>query len=234
MPTTLVVLLCLLAPLHAQQQRHSPLARTHRRRNTATTCSSTSPDCGPGMQCNCGSGRRLFGAPTASSTTCTCNPMLSPPPPPAPLFYIDMNGDSQLGSGSTYQAAFVGTTPSSISGCVGATTDHAVFRYDFTLPSAGAYDVVITWGTSTYADRTYVSWDTAPTSATSTSNYIVGATTSSGCTASACDADEGSTITYTSPSMTAGTHSLFIGSTPDGNYYAVPWCRVQVRPSTGP
>ena len=72
----------------------------------------------------------------------------------------------------------------------------------FHLPSAGAYDVVITWGTSTYADRTYVSWDTAPTSATSTSNYIVGATTSSGCTASACAADEGSTITYTSPSMT--------------------------------
>lgn len=121
-----------------------------------------------------------------------------------------------------------------VTGCAGKDTDISGFIYTISIPAAGSYDVIVTWGSSSSYDKSYISWASDSTShSLQTSNYIVSVEGSdkSDCTASACSDsgmyDGGKTKTYRKV-LAAGTQYLYVGGASDSNYYTVPWCRVQV------
>ena len=142
----------------------------------------------------------------------------------------DVKGSS-LKSGSCFgqcptnsYSGQVGSTKS----CVGKNYNHAGNKYTFKVPSAGTYKVAVKWGDSTWADKTYLRWDAEPTKGSNLKS--VEGSKKKGCSASACgygkgNGDKNSKMTY-SASLSAGTHTLYIGSIKDGNYYTVPWCDI--------
>lgn len=86
--------------------------------------------------------------------------------------------------------------------------------YTVTLPEAGNYEVTVQWGTSSWADKSYVQCDTQG----STGSYIMLAT----------DSNDNQEMTSSSKWLSAGSHSLYIGSASDGNYYTQPWCGITI------
>jgi len=113
--------------------------------------------------------------------------------------------------------------------CVGKAFNHAGNKYNFKVASAGTYKVAVKWGDSTYSDKTYLRWDAEPTKGSNLKS-VEGTKMSGGCSASACgngkgNGDKNRKMTY-SASLSAGTHTLYIGSIKDGNYFTVPWCDI--------
>ena len=62
-------------------QSSPPPKRMRRQLAVGAACTAHGPTCGLGLECACGAGRRLFGAPAAAACTCELAP--SPPPPPS-------------------------------------------------------------------------------------------------------------------------------------------------------
>ena len=118
-----------------------------------------------------------------------------------------------------------GTAPTSnfhSSGCVGASADVAGAVYDVIIPRDGNYIVTVRWGYATYYQISYVQWDSQGTS----DSYILWAS----------DILEGEPHQVMSSApvyLSAGSHSLYIGSNSDGGHYTTPWCDIVVT-STDP
>ena len=99
--------------------RRHQRSQKRRRMTLGSACTeSTGPPCGTGLRCECGSGRRLFGAPAA---TCTCKTAPSPPPsmPPPSSPPIEYNYASSqcvvstlAGSGANAFQEGIGTSAS--------------------------------------------------------------------------------------------------------------------------
>jgi len=151
---------------------------------------------------------------------------------PLPAFTgFDLNGWNALTS--AYRTSTFGTPPvqygTQASSCAGNSMDESGNVYTFNLPTTSAYDVIVTWGDSAFSDKSYVQWDQKP-STTSFLTAVEGSNTLSSATgAGTGGGDKNQVRTYQVASLTAGSHSLYIGSVSDGNYYSVPWCRIQVQ-----
>jgi hypothetical protein len=152
-------------------------------------------------------------------------PAPSPSPPAGPI--KDVKGSS-LKSGSCFGQCPTNSMGGMSKSCVGKAFNHAGNKYTFKVPSAGTYKVAVKWGDSSYSDKTYLRWDAEPTKGSNLKS--VEGSKKKGCSASACgygkgNGDKNSKMTY-SASLSAGTHTLYIGSIKDGNYYTVPWCDI--------
>ena len=146
-------------------------------------------------------------------------------PPSPPAFSIDMNGWTNLGPGSAYNTGSFGTPPvADAANCASQPANEAGFIYTFNLPTARSYDVIVTFGTNAYGVKTYLQWDQQPT--TTGANYLTALEgTSAGYSAGTGDKSMVRTFRAT---VGAGSHTLYIGSIPDGNSYMLPWCQIQV------
>ena len=133
-------------------------------------------------------------------------------------------GWANIGPGSTYYNGYAGTEPTAYGtqsggSCAGYSTNIAQSSYAFSIPSAGDYDVLITWGIhSSYVKKSYVFWNAEAT----TSSYLSPQETiDSSCTASACDTEQELTLTYRA-TLSAGSQILYVGAASDGWYYTIP------------
>ena len=155
-------------------------------------------------------------------------PTAPPPAPPAvalPLgvdLGIDVdvftaeNPASCAHTGTAKPSTSFQSCPAGIHGGVGVgeAKNCAMAGYEVTIPE-GAHTVWVTvqYGHSSWADKTYLAWDTAPTQH---ADHF------------AHDTDSNNVKTHKFGALSAGKHKLIIGAADDGNYYALPWCSIEV------
>ena len=155
-------------------------------------------------------------------------PTAPPPAPPAvalPLgvdLGIDVdvftaeNPASCAHTGTAKPSTSFQSCPAGIHGGVGVgeAKNCAMAGYEVTIPE-GAHTVWVTvqYGHSSWADKTYLAWDTAPTQH---ADHF------------ADDTDSNNVKTHKFGALSAGKHKLIIGAADDGNYYALPWCSIEV------
>jgi len=188
-----------------RRPRRCPRACTRSTWALFPTATGTHPWCGIVLKC----------------TTCLTvmppppPPGLSPPPPPTPAvspISIPVGAFDQT-SGGAVSTSF-GTCPGGGQG-TGYARDKALARYVVTLPVKGSYVMEVQFGHSGHMDKTYARWDAEPT----TANYDLFA----GETAT------NKLLTSEATTLDAGTHAFWIGSSPDGNWYTLPWCALTVK-----
>lgn len=98
---------------------------------------------------------------------------------------------------------------------IGMAHDVAGAKYDITIPATGLVSVSVQWGISGASDKSYLQWDRAPTA--SDNILVVGE-------------ESNNQLKTSSPvSLSAGSHTLWLGSAADGNYYTLPWCKIIVN-----
>ena len=105
------------------------------------------------------------------------------------------------------------------SGCVGSHTAVAGAVYDVIISTAGYYMITVDWGYQSYADKSYVQWNSI---GTRLSHIIV-----------ATDDNENQQQSSSPIYLSAGSHSLHIGTVIEDAYFTVPWCNIAIDPTTG-